>query len=49
MLDAIKNAIWWCVVLSGAGADDDGGLQWVTVKFCDKELCWWLSNVFSKL
>ena len=51
MLDAIKNAIWWCLVLSGAGAGDDGcGLHLMMVKFCDEELCWWISNVsFSKL
>ena len=49
MLDAIKNAIWWCLDLSGAGAGDGGGLQWMMVKFCDEELCWWISNVFSKL
>ena len=50
MLDAIKNVIWWCLVLSGAGAGDDGcGLQWMMVKFCDEELYWWISNVFLKL
>ena len=52
MLDAIKNAIWWCLVLSGAGAgagDDGCGLHLMMVKFCDEELCWWISIVFLKL
>jgi hypothetical protein len=41
MLDAIKNAIWWCLVLRGAGAGDGGGFHWMM-----EELCWWISNVF---
>ena len=40
MLDAIKNAIWWCLVLSGADAGDGGaGFHWMIVKFCEEELC----------
>jgi hypothetical protein len=46
MLDAIKNAIWWCLVLSGAGGGNGGGLHWMIVKFGEEELCWWISNVF---
>jgi hypothetical protein len=38
--------LWWCLVLSGAGAGDGGGFHWMIVKFCEEELCWWISNVF---
>ena len=40
------HTTWWCLVLSGAGAGNGGGLHWMIVKFGEEELRWWISNVF---